>query len=303
MKIKEMKENELLITDIQRFSLNDGPGIRTTVFFKGCPMRCFWCHNPETQSAFPEIMYDTGLCIKCRDYYDLCSKVFSENEENGEVPANYDKCVFNCPTKAIIETGSRLSTEELVRLIISDRDYYDTSGGGVTFSGGEPLSQIYPLAKAMEICSSEGIHTAVDTAGFVPFSSFVKILQFTDLFLYDIKLIDNIRHRAGTGVENSLILENFRKLTELTDKVIVRVPLVPGFNDTAEDISAIAEFSADNGVTRVDILPYHGYAAAKYRALGRIYEAADLVTPCDNKVEELAETVRRFVYDVRIEQH
>ncbi len=299
---------KMIITDIQRFSLNDGPGIRTTIFLKGCPMRCFWCHNPETQRSVPEVMYDIDLCISCNKFKDICTKVFetsSKDDASGIIREDLQGCVDNCPTKAITISGRPVSTEELLEQVRPDREYISASGGGITFSGGEPLTQIAPLEEAMRAFHEEGYHTALDTAGYVPFGNFQKIIPYTSLFLYDIKVMDSVRHIDATGVDNKLILDNFRRLAQAVDedKITVRVPVIPGFNDNCDDIREIALFSKASGIARLDLLPFHGYAAGKYRALSRDYKAAGLKAPDDGILEELARAAENLGADVRIEHH
>ena len=260
------------VFDVQKFSVIDGPGIRTTVFFKGCNLRCRWCHNPESQRGVQEFLYRKDRCTDCGTCRAVCPSP--------------DRCIFcgrcerYCPTRAKEIAGRVCSVRELLGEVLADRLFYETSGGGVTVSGGECMLQIDALTALLRGCKENGIHTAVDTAGCVPWESFLKILPFTDLFLYDVKCIDEDLHVAGTGASNRPILENLCRLSSESDREItVRVPVIGGFNDSDGEIGRIAAFLAPLRIGSVELLPYHRMGEEKYRALGR--EAERFTVPDD----------------------
>ena len=247
-----------LIFDIQRCSTVDGPGARTTVFFKGCNLDCFWCHNPEGKKSCAQTAFFADRCIGC----GACRRVCKRGE--GE-------CLFCAECERICERGARrvygrrMSIEELLRIIRQDKIFYTATNGGVTFSGGECMLYDCFLAELLRACKEEGIHTAVDTAGHVPYESFERVLPYTDLFLYDVKCIDSERHKRGTGVYNGLILENLEKLMRTGKDIIIRVPVIPGFND-GEELERIKEYVAKRGLS-AEYLEYHEMGENKRKAL------------------------------------
>lgn len=250
-----------MIFDIQRNSFVDGPGIRTTVFFKGCNLRCKWCHNPESQSFEKQMMFYKDKCTGCGKCREVCPNHLKKCDFCG-------KCELYCPAEARKICGREYTSDEVFAEVIKDKAFYDNSGGGVTFSGGECMLQLDFLCEILEKCKSAGIHTAVDTAGNVPWKSFEKILPFTDLFLYDIKAFGAELHRKGTGVSNELILENLKNLSGRAD-IIVRIPVIGGYNDNDEEIRRIADFLKQIKIIKAELLPYHAMGEHKYTALGR----------------------------------
>ena len=254
-----------MIFDIQRNSFVDGPGIRTTVFFKGCNLRCKWCHNPESQSFEKQMMFYKDKCTGCGKCREVCPNHLKKCDFCG-------KCELYCPADARKVCGREYTPAEVFAEVIKDKAFYDNSGGGVTFSGGECMLQLDFLREILEKCKSEGIHTAVDTAGNVPWKSFEKILPFTDLFLYDIKAFGAELHRKGTGVSNELILENLKNLSGRAD-IIVRIPVIGGYNDNDEEIRQIADFLKQIKIIKAELLPYHAMGEHKYTALGRNTES------------------------------
>jgi len=238
-----------LISDIKRFAIHDGPGIRTTVFFKGCPLKCLWCHNPESISFQPQEAFYAHKCVDC----GAC------REEGFQSAA--------CLGDARVLYGTEVTAEELLPRLLEDRDFYETSGGGVTLSGGECLCQADFCEALLKALKEKGIHTAVDTCGFVPKAAFEKVLPYTDLFLYDIKAFDEAVHIRCTGQSNQRILENLVWLDSLGKKIEIRIPYVPDYNDTqTEKIAAFLK--SLKSITAVKVLPYHNYAGSKYAALG-----------------------------------
>ena len=255
--------NKAIIFDIQRNSFVDGPGIRTTVFFKGCNLKCAWCHNPESQSAKPQMMFYKDKCTGCGKCKSVCPYHLEQCELCG-------KCTFYCPVDARMVCGKEHTVDEVLKEVLKDKAFYETSGGGVTFSGGECMLQIDFLAEILKKCKENGIHTAVDTAGHIPLESFEKILPYTDLFLYDIKIFDSQKHKQYVGVSNELILENLKKLFERKAKLWIRIPIIPDVNDSIEEIQKIKDFLKTIGTPeKIELLPYHAMGENKYRAIGK----------------------------------
>ena len=238
-----------LIFDIKRYAINDGPGIRIVIFLKGCNLNCVWCHNPEGISGETERMYALSRCIKCGTCVAACpEKAITLTQEgiitDPELCKMSGKCAEVCPTKAIEISGKVSSVAEIIHEIEKERVFFDQSGGGVTFSGGEPLLQPEFLIELLDECGSRGIHRAVDTAGFVNTDIILEVARRTDLFLYDLKMMDSEKHRKWVGVPNEKILENLKALSGTGAKIIIRIPLIGGVNDDTENIEATARFVA-----------------------------------------------------------
>ena len=250
------------IFDIQRSSFVDGPGIRTTVFFKGCNLKCKWCHNPESQKFEKQILFYADKCTHCGMCKQVCKYALKQCDLCGE-------CELYCAQEARKVCGKDYTVYELMQEIFKDKAFYEASGGGVTFSGGECMLQIDFLEEILKKCKEEGISTAVDTAGHVPFERFERISPYTDLFLYDIKCFDSIKHKAYTGVGNELIFENLAKLQQRNAKVWIRIPVIKGVNDSVEKMTGIRRLLEKNGgVEKVELLPYHNFGENKRKALG-----------------------------------
>lgn len=268
------------IFDVERNSFVDGPGIRTTVFFKGCNLKCVWCHNPESQDFKPQMMFYKDKCKGCGKCQEICS-----TPENCTLCG---KCTFYCPVDARKVCGKEYTVDEVFAEVIKDKVYYDNSGGGVTFSGGECMLQIDFLLEILKKCKENNIHTAVDTAGHIPFENFEKILPYTDLFLYDIKIIDTEKHKQYVGVGNELILENLRKLFQANAKIWIRVPVISGINDSIKEMQLIKDFLGQNGKPeKIELLPYHAMGENKYNAIDK--KAQNFKTPDDEKMKQLRE--------------
>lgn len=259
------------IFDIQRGSYVDGPGIRTTVFFKGCNLRCKWCHNPEGLSHSIELIHYKNKCLDCKKCLSVC--------ENMQKSCNLcGKCAIYCPVSAREICGEKYTISELFEIIIKDKSYYESSNGGVTFSGGECMLQIDFLTEILKICKKANINTAVDTAGNVPYEYFEKIIPYTDTFLYDIKCISEDLHEKFTGVSNATIISNLKKLSKsFKGKIVVRIPLIGGFNDEDSEIFKIKDFMLQINVSNVEVLPYHKMGLHKYEALNM--QSAEFYTP------------------------
>lgn len=255
------------VFDIVHSSFVDGPGVRTTVFFKGCNLACRWCHNPESQSAAPEILYYKDICTGC----GMCRCEKESCDYCGH-------CALVCPSGAKKLAGRIMTPEELLEEVLLDAPFYGDDGG-VTFSGGECMLQKDFLLTCLRLCKEKGIHTAVDTAGHVCWEAFLAVMPYTDLFLYDIKAMDNAVHQHYTGRSNALILENLGKLLDAGAKVWVRIPVIPGVNDNKENFLSLKSFlNCHTPPEKIELLPYHAMGETKYTALGRIFEAFNVPT-------------------------
>ncbi|MFO8055729.1 MAG: glycyl-radical enzyme activating protein [bacterium] len=268
-----------IVFDVQGYAIYDGPGIRTCVYLKGCPLKCYWCHNPESQSPAFEMSYNPQKCQSCGTCVNVCPEQALRMDEQGRIIRDYDKCLTcgacarACPSGAMEMIGYEIAAGELVEKVLRDRPFYEYSGGGVTITGGEPLFQKDFLFAVLTMLKDEGVHTAIETCGFFSPELVKELLDTTDLFLYDIKHLDPARHEQGTGVSNERILENFKELVKQggPQRVIPRIPLVPGFNADEEAARAMASFLAENGYEgEVHLMPYHGWAKDKYERLGRL---------------------------------
>jgi len=271
-----MKERNLagnkkkgLIFNIQRFSLHDGPGIRTVVFFKGCPLRCLWCHNPEGQFLKKEMVFWDERCIGCKTCLNTCPNSAVNDTEKCLLCG---KCVEACPSGAREIAGREMTVEEVMDEIKKDIPFYEESSGGVTFSGGEPLLQKDFLISLLEFCKEKGINTAIETCGYSSWEVLSNVSRLTDLFLFDLKIMDEESHRKFTGVSNNIILENLRKLSSVHKKIIVRIPVIPGVNDNIENINKTADFILSLGIKEAHLLPFHSAGIEKYRRLRREYK-------------------------------
>ncbi|MCL2816167.1 MAG: glycyl-radical enzyme activating protein [Oscillospiraceae bacterium] len=265
---------EGLISNIQRCSATDGPGLRTTVFLQGCNLRCFWCHNPETISPVPQIMYNRSKCIFCGSCAAACP-VGAATFKGGRFIIKKEKCESclscsgACPAAALTVSGRLTAAAEAVREIMKDAPFYG-SEGGVTFSGGEPLIQPDFLFTLLKLCKTKKINTAVDTAGNVPWENFEKIINLTDIFLYDIKAVSPEIHKKGSGADNRLILGNLDRLSGTGKRIIIRVPVIPDFNE-GDEISRIKKYVGDiKNVTDIELLPYHNLGQDKAERIVRL---------------------------------
>ena len=268
-----------VLFDIEHSSYVDGPGIRTTVFFKGCNLRCAWCHNPESQSPKPEMLFYKNKCTGCGKCKEKCPNHLESCELCG-------KCTLYCPHDAREICGKEYTVDEVVREILKDKAFYEASGGGVTFSGGECMLQIDFLEDLLKECKKNGIHTAVDTAGHVPFGCFERILPYTDLFLYDVKCFDSEKHKQYTGLGNELILENLKRLLATDKSLWIRIPIIPTVNDTEEEIRSIRSFLLSCGTPeKVELLPYHAMGEHKYAAIGKKVKMFSV--PSEEKIRQL----------------
>jgi pyruvate formate lyase activating enzyme len=269
-----------LVWDIKKYAIHDGPGIRTTVFFKGCPLCCRWCCNPESQEAVPEIIYFEEKCSHCDRCRTVCPSGAISVDRKGNRCISRNQCdacglcAAICPSKALNVVGKRMTVSDVLSEVLSDASFYQRSGGGLTITGGEPAAQpqfAYHLLRQYK-SEERGRHTAIETCGFVPWSDLRLVIEQTDLVLYDIKHMDGESHLRATGADNQLILENAQRVAESGGRLVVRFPLIPGFNDSEENIRRTADFASKlQTVQGIDILPYHRLGEPKYRRLGRRY--------------------------------
>jgi pyruvate formate lyase activating enzyme len=295
-----------VVFDIRRYSIHDGPGIRTTVFFKGCPLRCWWCHNPEGQDVEPELVYRKNRCIGCgecskscqREAISLISQSISISREECVLCG---KCCLVCPSEALSIAGKQMSVKEILEEIEKDRAFYEESGGGVTFSGGEPLLQPDFLNALLSECKERAIHTAVDTCGFARYEIIDRIRDKVDLFLYDIKTMDNRKHRKYTGASNEQILKNLKKLAESGNSIVISFPIIPGINDDDKNVTRTAEFiSALPNIQQVNLLPYHRAGIEKYKNLGKTYKLDEIQPPSNQSIKSVKEKMEAFGVNVEI---
>lgn len=298
-----------LISTIQRYSTKDGPGIRSTVFCIGCNLRCKWCSNPELMIPDIKYMHFENRCIHC----GACVKLATNNsirfaEQGCEIDrnlcTNLDECIEVCPKDAYERIGFEITSEELVSKLLLDRVFYEKSGGGITFSGGEPALQGEFVAKAAHLLRNEGIHTALDTAGSLPWETFKNVVETFDMVLYDIKAYDAKIHKACTGVENELILENAKRIAQMGKEMIIRMIIVPGLNDDLIDITQRIMFIKDLGasVVRVDILKYHTLGAGKYHRIGLMYPIENNLEFNNEKLNQIKELAARSGLNIYMEE-
>lgn len=281
------------IFDMQRFCTHDGPGIRTTVFLKGCPLRCAWCSNPESQQSQPQLMFHENLCKGCGTCAEVCPSGAVSRKEgqlffDRSLCTACGTCAEHCRHEARTITGRTVTLDEVVDFVRQDWRYYMESGGGVTCSGGEAMAQPEFLRALFTRLHDElGYHTCLDTTAYTSWETLASVLPVTSLILLDIKHMDSAEHRRMTGVDNTIILENARKLSSIDFPVIIRVPLIPGFNDTRENVSAMAGFLQELRFCNVELMPYHTFGKSKYAALGRVYVDIPGTPDVDNTVAVL----------------
>ena len=257
------------VFNIQRFCVNDGPGIRTTVFLKGCPLSCVWCHNPESQRFEPEILFYKDKCTGC----GRCKCVTAADRD------------FVCFNGAKEICGKTVSANEVTAEVLKDKPFYENSGGGVTLSGGEPLAQYDFSLELLKKAKENGIHTAIETCGYAEKSKILEIAKYVDLFLFDCKETDQELHKEYTGFDNKIILDNLKALSDAGSKIILRCPIIPGFNDRAEHFKGISEIAGKlSGIEHIEVEPFHPLGESKYSALGR--EVADIPVPSGKTVDK-----------------
>ncbi len=301
-----MKSVEGIIFDIKRYAIHDGPGIRTTVFMKGCPLRCIWCHNPESQKKDFEIMYFEYKCIYCHTCQMVCPERVIYFDENEVQHFDRGKCTYcgictdNCPTGALEFVGRIITVDELMMEIEKDLTIFDSSGGGVTFSGGEPLMQPVFLRESLKRLKEMHVHTALDTSGYASRDIIKSIMDYVDVFLYDIKLYQDEEHIKYTGVSNKIIKENLKFLAESGKNVVLRFPVIPTITDREENVDAWIEFIKNlRSIKEIDLLPYHD-VAEKFKRLGRKYEMDVHNSPSQETMEKIKEKFEEIGLFVKI---
>ena len=296
-----MKSLQGLITNVERFALDDGPGIRTLVFMKGCPMRCLWCSSPHTQNPSPEILYNVDTCQTCGDCIGACpaeAMMMSEGEGvriDRELCNACGECIEACPNGALELAGDYVTPESLLKEIVKDSSYYRRSGGGITVGGGEPTMQHEFVLELLRRLNGLYIDTAMETCAYTQWEYLERLLPHLDLVYIDIKHMNAVTHTELTGVSNELILENIRKVASVSP-LILRIPTVPGCNDSEENISATAKFAAELGenLKRVELLPYHRLGAETYARLGREYHLRNVELPDEGHLMELKKIIESF---------
>jgi len=296
-----------IIFDIKKFSIHDGPGIRTTVFLKGCPLSCWWCHNPESHRISREKLYAINRCIGCKECLAACPENAIREMETGlytdaEKCLQCGRCTDVCLAEACEMAGRELTVNQVMAEIEKDMVFYDESVGGVTFSGGEPLAQPDFLFALLKACRDRQIHTVLDTSGFSTWKVLDRIRHHVDVFLFDLKLMDDEKHRMFTGVSNRTILKNLLALSSAGHRIRIRLPVIPGITDDTGNVSAIGVFAAGLPfIPPSDLLPYHHFAVAKYERLGKAYLIQDTRPPAEGSMTHLAELLQRLGLIVNIE--
>lgn len=281
-----------LIFNIQRFSLHDGPGIRTVVFMKGCPLRCDWCANPESQSAKPDLTFNRSLCVGCGNCLTVCPEgSFTLHQDKASLDftscTKCLRCALSCSAGALEKIGYQISPQELIKELLKDRAYYKRSGGGITFSGGEPLMQPDFLSETASLCRDAKLPVAVETCGFGDYDLFRSALENIDLVFFDLKHLNDDKHKSITGVSNLQILNNLKLISQHPLKLVIRYPLIPSINDSRADLYLLSDFfSTIDNAERLEIMPYHKFGTKKYQMLGRTYKLRNTQEASTAAVEE-----------------
>jgi len=296
-----------LIFDIKRYAINDGPGIRITIFLKGCPLSCKWCHNPESQSPAMQKLYTESKCIGAQECVKMCPEDALTLTPKGII-TDYTVCTMCgicadvCPTKAIEMSGRLYEVDELMEIIEKERVHIDHSGGGVTFSGGEPLMHSEFLLKMLKACGDKNLHRTVDTCGFADPETLLEVAKKTELFLFDLKIMDEAKHKKWTGVSNQIILKNLKILNETGADINIRIPLIRNVNADHNSVTEMAEFIAALPGKKpvVNILPYHNIAANKYNKLGSKYNEFNMEEPTEKEKERALVIFKEFGIEAEI---
>lgn len=286
-----------LIFDIKRFAVHDGPGIRTTVFLKGCPLQCMWCHSPESQRPFPELMYYTNLCNHCNECVTICPTQAQTTDATHKILqsrcTHCGRCATACYSGALKLVGKYVRVGALLIELQKDASFYLQSQGGITLSGGEPTLQPQFTQALLKACRSQHFHTVIETCGYATWSIFQKILPHVNLVLYDLKHLNRAQHIQYTGVPNDLILQNLYRLDQTDTHFIIRVPVIPTINDALEDVNALATFCGSlHHLKHIELLPYHRLGVSKYQHLDRPYSLLDLCPPQDDVIIQMSEALQ-----------
>lgn len=308
-------ERKATIFNIQKYNMYDGPGVRTLVFFKGCPLRCKWCANPEGLERKCQVMLKSNSCIDCGACVSVCpvgihsiSKVSGKHEINRSIDCiGCNNCVEACNVSALSIVGEVKTISELLAIIEEDRTFYETSGGGVTLGGGEVLMQPEAATSLLMACKQEGINTAIETCGYAKLESILKVAAFTDLFLFDLKHIDSERHFALTGVRNELILGNLKELLHGRFNVKIRMPLLKGINDSQSEIERVIEFLNPfrdcKNFKGIDLLPYHKMGVNKYKQLGKEYPIEGDPSLSEDDLSRIESWIQKYDFPVAVIRH
>jgi len=297
-----------VIFNIQRFSVHDGPGIRTIIFLKGCPLKCLWCSNPEGQEIKKDLIYIEENCIHCYKCINACKNgaltIQNEKIKWCNNLCNFCKeCTKKCPSNAIKIYGETVNVEYIMNEIKKDYLFYKNSGGGVTFSGGEPLMWPDFISEISKKCKKEKINVALETSGSVPWKNFERVLENINIVLFDVKHMDPVKHKKICGDSNTLILKNLKKIIEIKNlEIIIRFPIIPGLNDSKKNVLSTAKFiSTLNGkINRVDLLPYFKYHINKYEKLGKNYSLTEIDVPNEDKLNNIKKLMQRYKLNIQI---
>lgn len=307
LKKEEGGNVEGMISNIQRYCIHDGPGVRTTVFLKGCPLQCLWCCNPESINSFPELGFVRVLCNACGMCLESCPEgAISSNSESGAISIdrarcnNCGKCIETCYRGALKMYGRRMSVAEVFEEVLHDRTIYMKSGGGLTVSGGEALLQSRFVIALFKMARQAGIHTAIETSGHASSHILEEVLRYTDYIMYDFKMIGSSSHCKVTGKTNKLILKNAELVALSGLPVLPRMPLVPGINDLNENIQATAELIRSLGLLEIELMPYHEFASGKYKALGRTYPLAGIEMPSGESIKKAEKIFESFGVECKV---
>ncbi len=294
------------VFNIQRYCTEDGPGIRTAVFLKGCPLSCLWCSNPESQKSSLEFYIDNALCRRCHKCIEVCRTKaitidFQESTKEERLIINRDKCIgcddcrVACPAGAAKSFGEIMTTEEVLKEVLKDKVFYERSGGGLTITGGEPTLQSEFSKELIVKAKSNGIKTLLETAGCTSWETFKNVALEADKLYYDLKFINPSLHKKYTNKDNKLILENLKRITSIRKGITVRIPLIPGINDSEDEIASFGKFIASlNRIERIGLLPYHKYGINKYRLLNRSYLLESLAPPTEEKISLVSDMLNKL---------
>ncbi|MFX0023063.1 MAG: glycyl-radical enzyme activating protein [Candidatus Hermodarchaeota archaeon] len=301
-----MTQKEGIIFNIQRYSIHDGPGIRTTVFLKGCPLRCKWCSNPESINPFPELFLRKDRCDHCEQCIEACvpNAIFFDNDL---IQINRNQCnlcmecITICPLDVIQRTGKRISVQEVITEVLKDELFYNNSGGGVTISGGEPLYQCEFILNLLKKFKEKSLHTTLDTTGYAKGEDFEKVLPYTDLLLFDIKHLDSEIHKKATGVPNEIILDNFEKSLKNNKRIWIRIPVIPNFNNSLRYMEELGKFLSNKPIEKISLLKYHEWGKHKYKYLDRIYPLENAEFISENRILEFKDLLETYGLKVTLD--
>jgi len=304
--VKSENSKKGWVFNIQRYSIQDGPGIRTTVFLKGCPLECHWCSNPESQALHPELLYFDTLCTGCHRCLETCPNQATILGPNGEIVVDRGlckacgTCLEACLSGARVISGHLMTVNDVIDVVSKDSLFYRNSNGGVTFSGGEPIYQPAFLLELLKESQKQGFHTCLDTSAYTQWEVLEEILDHVDLVLFDIKHVDPEKHVELTGVDNRLILNNLKRTVDIGKKIIIRVPLLLGVNDSEKNINALGNFMSELSINKVDLLPYHKLGVKKYERLGMEYNLTELRSFKREEVDVIRGILENFGLEVEV---